>query len=514
MVLHLLKRDLRHTAWWLVAMLATLTGWCALPWVAFAQFDFGRVTETVTSAYLVLIVAHLGATIALVRRLVSEDAPLRDGVFWRTRPLKPGVVLASKLIYVAVFVVGLPTLATLPWGLNASGDALWGGLSTVLAMQAALAALAFSVATLSRSVLLGLAVVVGAYFGLTLLGFNQWLNEVVLLSPFSRFRHDLAATRGVLSTMLVAGTVVWAVWRAYARGEQRHGLIAVGAAVAAGLVVQTWWPWALLPAAWTAPGSGTAQARPEARAELEVTADHGSVPKNIPARVVTVRRKASDERVWWLDRVESSIEGQGVPAWARYPGLDRAWDVLGRGPSFLAGKDLPAWATFEDNRASFVAWVKGVSEAPIDAWSGRLFFEEGRLRERAVSVAPGAASGEGADRMRVASVVAGKEMVRVMAVDVCPMTRGKRLFGSERIYLLVNDERGEAFADQPSGRDIGSFYVQSAEWVLSFERKLWGERSDAEVRAWLAGARLVRLTYEREGRFYVDVEPVKVPVLR
>jgi len=97
-VIHVLRRDLRHFRWYLVAYAITVVLLVARVYR----------TEESTGYFNASLLLLVGLGMFLVAVAIQADPPVADDALWRATPLEPSVVLAAKLALVVVLLlVGL-----------------------------------------------------------------------------------------------------------------------------------------------------------------------------------------------------------------------------------------------------------------------------------------------------------------------------------------------------------------------------------------------------------------------
>lgn len=124
LVLHLLKKDIRHLrfflmAWWAVLILRASV-------ISSSLINQTEAEGTFLSEYwLEMSVETLGwctflALLALVRRLVQSDSIGNSNAFWLSRPVSAGRLLLSKSLFLVLTVI-LPKLLVEAWVLRSCG---------------------------------------------------------------------------------------------------------------------------------------------------------------------------------------------------------------------------------------------------------------------------------------------------------------------------------------------------------------------------------------------------------
>lgn len=242
LTLHLIRKDLYRLRlaiglWTLFVVVQVL----AAEWMlSHSTIDLNWLTG-VSMLYNLLIVIGLFVTYFLVAALVLEDPLMSTDMFWASRPISSGRLLAAKLTVIVMVFGLLPVAIWSGWWL--AGDFTMGGAMSAtlrtLGLQLAVVIPAMAVATLSANL--------GRFFVTT---FLQLLALFVALLYFfgqSGITEEVRWSRVVLVLMLIALTGVTVT--AWMYRTRRPGPALLMVAVGMGLALVTAWQW---PRSWPA----------------------------------------------------------------------------------------------------------------------------------------------------------------------------------------------------------------------------------------------------------------------
>lgn len=200
----------------------------------------------VASAVLVFLEVTMGYV--LVARLVQADALVGTSIFWRTRPISAGRLLAAKLLGALLPFALLPVLLLLPWWLYCQfgwREILWSAVN-VVGWQLLMLAPAFLVASLTDD--LGRVLL---WTLLLVIGLTSWiiLLQSSLVGPLSRLTTQVGVsvmhTRlWACSLVMIVGSLAIAAHQFLTRRFARSvGLVVIGLGLVA-LTGQVWvWNW-------------------------------------------------------------------------------------------------------------------------------------------------------------------------------------------------------------------------------------------------------------------------------
>ena len=188
-----------------------------LAWVAIVAARLDEVLEAhalpqpVQFAYALTDYRDLVA-VAVTALLVQQDPPLGRDAFWMTRPIRPGVLLSSKLIFVVLFVLAPVLFAQLIAlvSIGLQGEELIEGMFQALLWQSALVLLAGTLAALTTTLTRFTIVAAGLALAVAFL-------RRVLLEPFGLI-PELGTGAAVASGAAVMGVVIGLVFLTAAVG--------------------------------------------------------------------------------------------------------------------------------------------------------------------------------------------------------------------------------------------------------------------------------------------------------
>jgi hypothetical protein len=244
LVWHIVKKDLRRMwlplALWLLLLLAkNKLGALALAHdgVNLNSFEGLEFLSTVVLGLEILV------NVVLVAVLVQEDTLVGTRMFWATRPVGGGRLLAAKLISVGLMFGVLPVLAAWQWwwhngyGAPQIARAIW----TTLDWQALTVLPALVLAVLTENPL--------KFFG-ALLGLVVALSAVMLLIPLLNGSDTrFGVTGGVMKTRITLGLFTFIVGTAAVIVSQfftrrlRWAVAALVLTMLARIFSARWWPW-------------------------------------------------------------------------------------------------------------------------------------------------------------------------------------------------------------------------------------------------------------------------------
>jgi hypothetical protein len=243
---HLLKTDLRHTRWsllaWTLTQLlfaaASLAYWYTPDWFTPESASYRPTLVNSIPAFAMILVAFDFGV-----RLIQSDNPALSNAFWRTRPIHPLRLLAAKLCaaLVALTLTTLPSLALIACAfrdlpLNLLGTQyqfhLWIQVFPILV------AIPFgSLTTSSRQCLLATILTI------TAAGIFAAMQSV-------RFTDDgsaLEVARMRVIATILGLTALAAVLRQFLSGDRPRSLLIASLGVAAALSTPWWWSGSLRP---------------------------------------------------------------------------------------------------------------------------------------------------------------------------------------------------------------------------------------------------------------------------
>jgi hypothetical protein len=253
-IIHQALKDVRLLRWllaaWLLVLLlyhgVALAG-LLIPGKVILSLATGQsdMNSGLGAANTLLTWLAVAALVALCATLVQADSPARSTAFWLTRPVSGRTMVAGKLLFVLVLVVGLPlaldVLDLLVAGAGGPGWAppgTWLGLGSSLAIQLAcvlpLLAIAAVTEGLAQFVLIGIFEVVAftALGALLELAVRSWLPWLI-------------PRRGAPIVLVPAVLLVAAVVLGHAYLTRQHTRSVVMVAIAPVFLVALFlfWPW-------------------------------------------------------------------------------------------------------------------------------------------------------------------------------------------------------------------------------------------------------------------------------
>jgi len=238
-------KDLRRLRWLLATWLLVVAGRVVLQSVmADVAFDDNVLQLTLGNLWPLLAVADVLLLVLLVSRLIHDEPLVGADAFWLTRPIRPTMLMITKLVFAAIFLVAAPIVVQ-----SAAAAAVAHDARSILAMipallvgqllwVAVLVTVASLTATTTRFLLTLVAVVAALVLAISI--------AVTSMTPkLDGLRDTLLPdeTGEVLFVCLVlavGGAVMNSQYRM--RQVRRSIVIGVGAAVV-GAIVVAWWPW-------------------------------------------------------------------------------------------------------------------------------------------------------------------------------------------------------------------------------------------------------------------------------
>lgn len=221
-VAHVFKKDLRRFWPYLLALLG-LTGVhmvAGLPWLSELtryQLRLPAGTGVVTLGF-----------IALSAAVVLQDAASGDLAFWPTRPVRAGAVALSKLLFLGIFVVLLPSLAHVRWiQSHTIATGTLGLLSDTLVAHGAAVFAVAGVAAISRSMKEFVAVFICAWIGYSV------VSSLVAVEP-DVIDRGLIVSRHYLSLWLILLTGLAAMLHQYGTRRTLRTVVGGSAVLAIG----------------------------------------------------------------------------------------------------------------------------------------------------------------------------------------------------------------------------------------------------------------------------------------
>lgn len=258
LVLHIVRKDLREQAGWILPYLAVVVARALLIGSGVDRLvsDPARLAP-LGYAYAALMITHVGLLVVLTVQVVHADKLVGTTTFWVTRPVPPGGLLAAKLVtLVGVLViapVAVDALVVLGNGLPAleAAAAAADGALLRLAVVLPMAVLASVSSDLARFVVPA----VGTLLGIFLV--EAAVARLGLVAKSSQAANNSIYVFTALA--LIAGSLAAFAHQVLTRRTARTVLIAVLAVVGVLLVANRWTtivfaPPRSLEAGWMDPG--------------------------------------------------------------------------------------------------------------------------------------------------------------------------------------------------------------------------------------------------------------------
>jgi hypothetical protein len=550
MIFHLFKKDTYALRFFLIAWIAALAMGCVAPWVV-------AVNESLfwapAAGWMATIMPFLkiGLAMTLLIQLLLADRPKGTTAFWLTRPIAPRQMVGAKLLFLAVWIVLLPTLVEgVMLTLNGvlARDLAPALAETILKTSALWIAMAtftlFSKSNFSTSHKgegnggsalggLGFAVVMWAHL------FWMFRSEMHGFGPSDAL---LDSRLVVVDLIVILGGVALVVHQYATRRSERTG---IGVALVGAIVLGTLcaWPWLVIPQPrlaaaapevseslqphWETPPhlgpQGLLQSKSTLRIGREVRIT--GAPAGIIAEVQQVHSQLRRDGAVVLDQTFAPSDRHDTPVAAMEHALGGirvfnpyAYSKGASVPLLVLRPDLEQQTKHADFR------LQSELELALSRYeiTGEMPLQKG------------AALARGSDRDEILGWrLQDSEKVEVSLWwrhlpllfapnplgEVTSLERGR---GRNVAYLLVNRKRGEALLPSTpfnSFPQIGGWWhrFQSQASKLSFDSNHGGgdRRWPVLDAAWLADATLVRLDRVpvaqckrtvRDEAFYLDSE--------
>jgi len=249
LIWHIISKDIIRDRWALLMWAFLFVGQVGIG--VFARNSTGVDADTVVymqigSVGLVFLQVIMGYI--LVARLVQADALIGTSMFWRTRPISAGRLLAAKVAGVLAIFAVLPVLLLLPWWLYCQfgyREVLWAAVDT-FGWQLLMIAPAFLVASLTddlgRVLLWTLLLVIGLFSWIVLL---QSSLTASLGRSYNQVGPSVMFTRlWVCGLILMVGSMAIAAHQYLTRHFVRSVVLVVACLGLIALVGQVWpWNW-------------------------------------------------------------------------------------------------------------------------------------------------------------------------------------------------------------------------------------------------------------------------------
>ncbi len=526
----IVRKDLRR--FW-----ALLTLWCAAlavratldAWLG-EELLSGR-EEGIFAMMLVVLV-----NIQLVCWVIAEDSPIKEGAFWRMRPITGGRMLRAKLVFLGAWTVVLPVVvaAVAGWyyGFTAIETA-WVMVGQGL-LHGAIGLGIGVIAMLTERILVS---VVGLWF----VGMVAQMTSMTLRPKGvpTGIQSGVYASVSLEWTRMAAGALILvaacgsaAAW-VYARRDRRGALVALVLGATSAWAAGAFWTWDAL--------SGVPALKRLAASENEsyrvmvvrTGMESGSTVDGLSFRHLDATLQwsgAKDGEVcatYLITGRLTGADGRGIAQFAEVEsaaGFDLTVALREIGIESVQGspfrKGTEEGVTLMRLRAGDLQARAG-QEA---TWRGEVSAKVGRVEiEARVPLKRGAFYQDGAYRFRVVDVETVNAEIQVTSTErrADTPTLGKRANTSRVVsgvmplmYALINTERGEAVLASGGGGGGGSSdgYFKYETRTLHFgQRGDLAKRDAQEWAEWLRGAELVSFRFVEERRVKSELEVVYQP---
>jgi ABC-type transport system involved in multi-copper enzyme maturation permease subunit len=260
-ILHILRKDLRRLRWglllWTLVIVARLL--VATSGAAFAFGDFGLQLAIEEISMLVATIDALLLAL-LVSWLVHDEPLVGADAFWLTRPIDRSRLLAAKMIFAALLLVGVPavgqamTAAAIGGGWHdalrtapraAFGQALW-----VLPLLA-LAVLTPTIMRFLVVIVASVAAVVVAVSTMTTFLLMTRSDDMMDFRP-SQIPDQ---TAGVVLMWLLAASAMAVIVYQYRNRRVGRAIVIGAIGIGAAVLISSVWPWHFAKAAEPDPGA-------------------------------------------------------------------------------------------------------------------------------------------------------------------------------------------------------------------------------------------------------------------
>jgi hypothetical protein len=527
----IMKKDLRR--FWPVLAL-----WCAAlvlragldAWLGDERLMSGRQEGMFAMILVVLLNIHL------VCRVIAEDSPIKEGAFWRMRPVSGGQMLRAKLVFIGGWTVVLPmaVAAVAGWYYGFTvRETAW-----VVVGQGLLhgvIGLGFGVmAMLTQRVLVAF---VGLWFVTVVMQVTTlaWrpMSVVTTLQSGTYESVSLQWSQTLVMTMIVVAACGSAAAWVYARRDRWGAYGALGVGLAGAWAAGAFWTWDVLS---EVPALKRLEASEDGRYQATVVRtgmESGSTINDVSFRHLdaTLRwtgAKEGEVRATYLvegsltaadgrkiaqfDEVESAA-GFDLSVPLREIGIERV-----QGLPFMPGEE--EGVTLMRLRTGELQAFAGQEVT----WRGQVSAKVGRLEiEARLPLKPGAVYQDGVYRFRVVDVETTNAELKVTCVErrsdaptLVKRRNGRRVVSGVMplMYALINPERGEAVLASGGGGGGGSSdgYFKYGRQTLHFgQRGDLAKRDKKEWAAWLRGAELVSFRFVEDRRVKAEVSAVYRP---
>jgi hypothetical protein len=512
--------------------------WCAAlvfraglgAWMEEERILSGREEAMFAMILVVLLNIHL------VCRVIAEDSPIKEGVFWRMRPVTGGQMLRAKLAFLGGWTVVLPVTvaAVAGWGYGFTG---WETGAVMIGQGVLHGGIGLGFVTLSiltQRVLVSLA-------GLWLVGVAGQVASMTMRpvggaitmhsAPYKSVSLEWSQTL-VMTMIAVAACGGAAAW-VYARRDRWGAAVALGLGVLGAWTAGAFWTWDVLgavPALKRLEASADGRYRAVAtRAGMESGSTLSDVSfRNLDARLNWSGAESGEVCATYL--VEGSLTAADGREITQFNEVESAegFDMnvtlrelgIGRVQTFPYERAEGEGVTLMRLRSAVLDTLKGQELT----WRGHVSAKVGRLEiEARVPFKPGAAYRSGAHRFKVIDVERVNDELKVTFMErrpdaPTPVKRANpgRVVSGEipLMYALINAERGEAVPASGGGSAGGASdgYFKYGRRTLHFgQRGELAKLDEKEWTEWLRGAELVSFRFVEKRRVKAEVVAVYRP---
>lgn len=527
----IIKKDLRR--FWPV-----LTLWCSAlgmragldAWLGEERLMAGRQEGLFAMILVVLLNIHL------VCRVIAEDSPIKEGAFWRMRPVTGGQMFRAKLVFLGGWTVALPMLvaAVAGWGYEFTGrETMW--VVVGQGLLHGMIGLGFAVvAMLTQRVLVAVA--------------GLWLVMIVVQATTLAWRPMSMATtlqngtyksvslewsQTLVVTMIVVAACGSAAAWVYARRDRWGAAVALGLGVLSAWAAGAFWTWDVLRGV---PALQRLEASDDGRYQATLTRiglESGSTVNDVEYRHLDARLNWSGAEAgevcatYLIDGRLTAADGREI---TQFNEVDSAegFDItvplrelgIGRVQSYPYARAAGEGVTLMRVRAEVMDTMK---EQEL-TWRGQVSAKVGSLEiEARVPLRPGADYRNGAYQFRIGDVETMKTELKVTCVErrSDAPTPVKRANASRVVsgvmplmYALINTERGEAVLASGGGSAGGAsdgFFKYGRRTLHFGQRGELAKLDKKEWEEWLRGAELVSFRFVEKRRVKTEVSAVFRP---
>jgi hypothetical protein len=496
---HILRKDLRRLRWPLIAWVVVAIGRLIVATTG-AAAAFGDVGVQLAMGNLSVLVAVIDLLMLalLVSWLVHDEPLVGVDAFWLTRPIDPQRLMAAKLVFAAVFLVGAPTV-----GKSIAVAGIAGGFHDAvraapgLALAQALWVLPLlTIAVLTPSLMRFLLVIVGSVAAVV--GLISGFMTFVLLSTSDEALDGALSplvdpTGAIVGTWLLTATALGVILYQYRHRRLGRAVVLGAAGLFATAVIASAWPWRFAQPAEPDPGVWARDARTVAvldadppyatdafglreravsRKMIAVPLHLANVPPDASADSFAVRARLALPDGVTLQSVQTTSVS------VRRPGRQITSSMTARLQSALGNVRLPGSDAGEYDTWPVVLKVTGQEYARYGETAGRLtadveaFVYRSRLAG-SMPLAAGAVLRSGATRFEMLQVLRRADGCSVLVRQSMVGSSGEPSATRSFQLLLRNAMRGEALTGDSEfmmgeSLHMGNWFVPSPGVGLGF----------------------------------------------